>query len=60
MAVKSQPYSPVALCSQKFILLLISVRGIVDPMAIVWLEGLGQLNPMTSSEIELAIFWLVA
>jgi hypothetical protein len=40
---------------------LISVRGRVDPRAIVRLQGLGQLkNPMTSSEIEHATFRLVA
>jgi hypothetical protein len=40
---------------------LISVRGGVDPGAIVQLEGLGQLqNPMTSLGLELATFRLVA
>jgi hypothetical protein len=40
---------------------LISVRGRVDPRSIVRLEGLGELkNPMTSSGIELATFLLVA
>jgi hypothetical protein len=42
-------------------LVLISVRGWVDPTAIVRLLGLGQLkNPMTSSEIETATFRLAA
>jgi hypothetical protein len=42
-------------------MVLISVRDKVDPGAIVRLEGLGQLkNPMTSSGIKPATFWLVA
>jgi hypothetical protein len=42
-------------------LVLIYVRGLVDPRPIVLLEGLGQLkNPMTSSGIEPATFRLVA
>jgi hypothetical protein len=40
---------------------LISVRGCVDPRAIVQLEEFGQLiNPMTFSEIEPATLQLVA
>jgi hypothetical protein len=42
-------------------LVLISVRRLVDPTAIVRLEALGQLkNPVTSSGIEPATFRLVA
>jgi hypothetical protein len=42
-------------------LVLISIRGWVDPRAIVRLEQFGQLrNPMTSSEMEPATFRLVA
>jgi hypothetical protein len=42
-------------------LVLIFIRGWVDPRAMVWPEGLSQLkNPMTSSGIEPVTFWLVA
>jgi hypothetical protein len=44
-----------------FYLVFISVRGGVDPKAMVRLEGLRQLKiQMTSSEIEPATFRLVA
>jgi hypothetical protein len=42
-------------------LVLISVRGLVDPRAIVQLEGVGQLkNPITSLGIKPVTLWLVA
>jgi hypothetical protein len=43
------------------LLVLICIRGSIDPGAIMRLEGLGQLkNPMTSSEIEPETFRLVS
>jgi hypothetical protein len=57
-----QPYMPASgpLPPRKF-LVLISVRGWVDPRATVQLEGLGQLkNPMTSSGIKPSTFRLVS
>jgi hypothetical protein len=50
-----------ALCPPRRFLVFISVRGWVDPRAIVRLEELGQLkNPMISSGFAPATFWLVA
>jgi len=46
---------------QETYLVLISVRGCVEPMVIVPSEELSQLKvPMTTSEIDIATFRLVA
>jgi hypothetical protein len=61
MAVKVSALSADSPLSPGRFLVIISVRGWVDPRAIVRLEGLGQVkNPMTSSEIEPATFLLTA
>jgi hypothetical protein len=44
MAVSLSAYAPAAFCPPGIFLVLVSVRGWVDPRAIARLEGLGQLK----------------
>jgi hypothetical protein len=56
-----QPYGSAALYPQGTFLVLISIKGWVDPRAIGRLEGLGPLkNPVITSGLEPEAFWLVA
>jgi hypothetical protein len=56
------PYAPATLCPQKYHLLFISVKGLVNPRALLLLEGLDKLQKksMTASGIEPATLRLVA
>jgi hypothetical protein len=47
-----QPYAPAALYPPGKFLVLISVRGWVDPRSVVRLERLGKLKKSTSSGLE--------
>jgi hypothetical protein len=58
--VRLSAYAPADLYTPGRFLLLISVRGWVDPRAIVRLEGLGKLKKSTSSGLDPATFRLVA
>jgi hypothetical protein len=57
-----KPYASAALYSQKYLLVLISVRGRVNSRVIVQLEGFvkKKIKSITSSGLESASFLLVA
>jgi hypothetical protein len=55
-----QPYTPAAIYPRGRFLVLIPVRGWVNPRAIVWLEVLGQLKKSKSSGLEPLTFRLIA
>jgi hypothetical protein len=56
-----QPYAPAAFTPQEVFLVIISVRDLVDPGAIVWTAGSCQWKiPVTPSGIEPTTFRFVA
>jgi hypothetical protein len=60
MAVRFSALRPSCPLQPGRLQVLISVRGRVDPRAIVGLEGLDKLKKSTSSGFDPATFWLVA
>jgi len=53
MVVGCEPYAPAAFTPQEILMVLISVRGIVDPGAVVRSEGFNvNEKPMITAGIE--------
>ena len=60
MAMGFWRYVPAALCAQGDSWWSFLLEAVLDPRAVMRLEGLGQLrDPVTSPGIETARFWLV-